>query len=166
MICINSSNSWADEIMRLTRAAEYAIRCIVYLSQKGRGVIVTRQTVADEADIPVHFLAKISQRLARAGIIEIRQGSHGGLGLLKNPKLITLLTVVEIMIGEIFLNDCVALPDSCNVSSDCSVHQVWMQAKDQLRETLNGVTFHQLAQKGSCVPVSPLVNISATMHEE
>ena len=143
--------------MRLTRAAEYAIRCVLYLTQQGRGVLVKRQKIADEADIPSHFLAKIAQDLARAGLIEIRQGSLGGLALLRDPKSITLLAVVETMIGEIFLNDCVALPDSCKVSYNCSVHQIWMRARDQLRRTLEEVTFDQLAQEGPCIPILPAV---------
>lgn len=136
-------------------AAEYAIRCILYLTQQGQGVLVKRLKIAEEADIPSHFLAKIAQDLARGNLIEIRQGSRGGLALIKNPTSITLLEVVEIMIGEIFLNDCVALPDSCKVSYSCSVHQIWMQARDQLRNTLEGVTFDQLAKKGPCVPILP-----------
>ncbi len=139
--------------MRLTRAAEYAIRCILYLTIQGRGVFVKQRKIATEADIPSHFLAKIAQDLAKAGLIEIRQGSLGGLALLKDSKSITLLTVVETMIGKIFLNDCVELPDSCKVSYNCSVHQVWMRARDQLRATLASVTFYQLAQEGPCVPI-------------
>ncbi len=151
--------------MRLTRAAEYAIRCIVYLTAQGRGVLVKRQKIAGEADIPSHFLAKIAQDLARAGLIEIRQGSLGGLVLLRDPKSITLLEVVEVMIGEIFLNDCVALPDSCKISHSCSVHKVWMQARDQLRDTLERVTFDQLVKEGSCVPIPPTVEAARAIKE-
>ncbi len=153
-----------EKIMRLTRAAEYAVRCIVYLTLQGRGVLVKRQKIADEADIPSHFLAKIVQDLARAGLIEIRQGSMGGLALLRDPETITLLEVVEIMIGEIFLNDCVALPDSCNVSYSCSVHKVWMRARDQLRDTLRRVTFAELAQKGPCVPILSKVEAATALN--
>ena len=149
--------------MRLTRAAEYAIRCIVYLAQQGRGILVKRQKIADEADIPSHFLAKIAQDLAKAGLIEIRQGSLGGLALLKDPKSITLLEVVEVMIGEIFLNDCVALPDSCKLSYSCSVHKVWLRARDQLRDTLERVTFDQLAKEDSCVPILPPVEAATAI---
>lgn len=89
--------------MRLTRAAEYAVRCLVYLSGKGRGVLTSRQEIADSADIPTHFLAKIAQDLTRARFIEIRQGAGGGFVLAKNPADITLLEVIEIMIGEILM---------------------------------------------------------------
>jgi Rrf2 family iron-sulfur cluster assembly transcriptional regulator len=80
--------------MRLTRAAEYAIRCMVYLSTRGRGVLTSRQEIATKADIPTHFLAKIAQDLARANFIEIRQGSRGGFVLANNPANFTVLDVV------------------------------------------------------------------------
>jgi Rrf2 family iron-sulfur cluster assembly transcriptional regulator len=137
--------------MRLTRAGEYAVRCVLYLSKKGKGILVSRKEIADHAVIPPHFLAKIAQDLAKAGMIEIRQGSRGGFSLLVEPRDITLLSVVETMIGEIFLNDCVVRPDSCEATSGCAVHNVWMQARDQLRDTLRNVTFAQLLEQPVCI---------------
>ncbi|MBM9613709.1 Rrf2 family transcriptional regulator [Desulfobulbus rhabdoformis] len=138
--------------MRLTRAAEYAIRCIIYLSRRGRGVLTSRQEIAAQADIPIHFLAKIAQDLAKAGLIEIRQGAKGGFLLSKLPAAITLLDVVETMIGEIYLNDCIARPAGCKRSYHCAVHRVWLDARDQLRDTLRRVTFDQLITDTSCLP--------------
>jgi len=141
--------------MRLTRAAEYAIRCILYLAKKGRGVVISRKDIAEYAEIPQHFLAKIAQDLAKAGLIEIRQGAKGGFVLIRSPRDITLLEVVETMIGEIFLNDCVARPSSCNVLDACAVHRVWLKARVQLRQTLREATFDKLAQDKTCIPVFP-----------
>ncbi|MCF6187929.1 MAG: Rrf2 family transcriptional regulator [Desulfobulbaceae bacterium] len=138
--------------MRLTRAAEYAIRCMVYLSKQGRGVLTSRQEIAERAEIPGHFLAKIAQDLAKAGFIEIKQGPRGGFVLLREPVDISLLDVVETMIGEIYLNDCVARPSSCKVTTSCAVHRVWMDVRDQLRQTLARVHFDQLVKEESCVP--------------
>ena len=143
--------------MRLTRAGEYAVRCVLYLSKKGKGVLVSRKEVAEYAVIPTHFLAKIAQELAKAGMVEIRQGARGGFILLMDPGEITLLQVIETVIGEIFLNDCVIRPQSCEASSNCSVHRVWMTARDQLRSTLGSVTFAELIKDPICISVAPEV---------
>lgn len=132
--------------MRLTRAGEYAVRCILYLCGKGQGTLVSKQEVADNADIPAHFLAKIAQQLAKNGLIEIRQGSHGGYVLLKQPTEISLLEVVETMIGEIYLNDCILRPESCGNSETCAVHQVWQKVRRQMRSTLAAVNMEDLQQ--------------------
>jgi Rrf2 family iron-sulfur cluster assembly transcriptional regulator len=137
--------------MRLTRAGEYAVRCVMCLtSNGGTEAVVSRQFIADCGDIPSHFLAKIAQQLSRAGIIEILQGARGGYRLLVPPEKLSLLDVIEAIIGEIFLNDCVIRPESCHASSICTVNNVWMQARDQLRETLAQVTFAKLAEEKSC----------------
>lgn len=112
---------------------------------------MSRKEIAEHAVIPGHFLAKIAQELARAGMIEIRQGPKGGFRLLMDPDEITLLMAVETMIGEIILNDCVVRPESCEVSPDCAVHNVWIAARDQLRNTLRSVTFAQLIQQPVCI---------------
>jgi Rrf2 family protein len=98
------------------------------------------------------MVAKIAQDLARAGLIEIRQGARGGFVLSKNPNAISLLEVVETMIGKIHLNDCVARPSGCKASDHCTVHRVWQDARDQLRASLRQVSFEQLIADTSCLP--------------
>ena len=136
--------------MRLTRAGEYAVRCMLFLSAHGVGKIAGRKQIASEMDIPDQFLGKIAQQLARAGFIEIVQGAKGGYVLLVPPDDLTLLDIVEAVIGEIFLNDCIMRPSACNRSQACAVHQVWDKARRQLRDTLREATFASLLASGSC----------------
>ncbi|MFA7382946.1 MAG: Rrf2 family transcriptional regulator [Desulfurivibrionaceae bacterium] len=136
--------------MRLTRAGEYGIRCVQHLARHGQGVLVSRKEIATRTEVPPHFLAKIAQQLARAGIIEILQGANGGYRLLNDPAKITLLSVIEAIIGEISLNDCVARPESCRRSALCTVHLVWDKANRQLRATLQEADFATLASEDTC----------------
>ena len=103
--------------MRLTRAGEYAVRCVLHLSSQKEGSIVSRRDISKQMDIPDQFLGKVAQQLARAGLIEIVQGAKGGYRLLVEPSKISLLTVVEAVIGQIFLNDCLMRPGSCKRST-------------------------------------------------
>lgn len=136
--------------MRLTRAAEYAIRCVLYLSACGENGVVRRQEIAKSMDIPDQFLCKITQQLSRAGFVEIVQGPRGGIHLTASPKKLNLLDVVEAVIGEIFLNDCIVRPDSCSRSKNCSVHSVWDKARNQLRQILQEATFEKMVQNDTC----------------
>jgi Rrf2 family protein len=102
-------------------------------------------------EIPNEFLGKIAQQLAKAGIIESVQGAKGGLRLLRDLEEITLLEVVEAVIGEIFLNDCILNPDSCEKSNTCAVHMVWEKARNQLRNTLKAATFSRLLAENTCL---------------
>ena len=139
--------------MRLTRASEYGIRCVIYLATQGEGVVAKRKEIAKVMDIPDQFLSKIAQNLAKSGIIEIIQGARGGLRLIVPPEKLTLLDVVEAEIGQIYLNDCVIKPDSCRRSATCAVHKVWLKARKQLRNTLREVTFADLLEEETCLDI-------------
>ncbi len=140
--------------MRLTRAGEYAIRCMLYIFSKEKGAIVKRLEIAEEMDIPDQFLGKVAQQLARSGILEIIQGAKGGYRVLKPPEKLTMLDVVEAVTGQISLNDCVLRTDSCAKSSICQVHFVWVKATNQLRDTLNNATFAKLMKSEACLITS------------
>jgi len=132
--------------MRITKAGEYAIRCVLYLSKQKEDTVVPRNEIADEMDIPRDFLTKIAQQLSRSDILEIIQGAKGGFRLLASPDKLNLLDVIECIMGTIFFNDCALKPEACSQSCSCAVHVVWVKARAQFRETLRNATFTQLIQ--------------------
>ena len=140
--------------MRITRAGEYAVRCILYMSGREMNQIVSRREISKNMDIPDQFLGKIAQQLSRAGILEIIQGARGGYRLRMKPDKISLLDVVEAVTGEIFLNDCLMNPVSCSRSGSCAVNAVWEKARNELRATLRDATFDRLLNEDSCISIS------------
>ena len=142
--------------MRITKAGEYAIRCILYLSTKGKGALISKKEIAENCAIPPQFLSKIAQDLARARIIEIKQGPKGGIILTKDPKNISLLKVLEAITGEIFLNDCVARPESCEASSICIMHNMWIKLRQKFRNSMDEINFAQLAKDPKHIPFPTL----------
>lgn len=137
--------------MRITRAGEYAVRCILYMSGKEKNQIVSRKEISRDMKIPDQFLGKIAQQLARSGFIEIIQGAKGGYRMIMGPEKITLLDIIEAVTGEIFLNDCLMNPGSCERSSSCAVNAVWEKARAQLRATLRDATFDRLLKEDLCI---------------
>jgi Rrf2 family protein len=107
--------------------------------------VISKKDISRNMEIPEQFLGKIAQQLSRAGIIEILQGARGGLRLLRAPVDISLLEVIEAVMGEIFLNDCIMSPQSCKRVPTCTVHQVWETAREGLRKTLGKADFEQLS---------------------
>jgi Rrf2 family protein len=125
---------------------------MLYLCNLGVGQIGNRKQIARKMEIPDQFLGKIAQQLAKAGLIEIVQGAKGGYRLHVAPQDLTLRSVVEAVVGEIFLNDCIVRPDSCSRSGTCAVHDVWEKARQQLRNTLREATFATLSPQSAGAP--------------
>jgi Rrf2 family protein len=55
--------------------------------------------IAEEEQIPAHFLAKILQELTRKGLLRSNKGPSGGFSLRVPPSQIRLLDLVEALDG-------------------------------------------------------------------
>jgi Rrf2 family protein len=133
--------------MRLTKAGEYAIMCVFYMAKHEKGKVISLNRIAKAMDIPKQFLSKIVQQLSRSGILESLQGPKGGCRLLVAPEKLSILDVVEAIMGKILLNDCIQSSSTCGRKVRCAVHLVWSKAENQLRQTLREATFDKLVKE-------------------
>ena len=78
----------------ISQTAEYALRAIVYLADKG-DVPQTTQQIAEVTRVPAGYLAKVMQTLGRSGIVRAQRGLHGGFTLAVAPGELTVLDVVQ-----------------------------------------------------------------------
>lgn len=134
----------------ITRATDYAIRILVYMSKKNYGELSTKKEVSERCGIPVSFLAKIVQILSKNRLINIKKGSQGGYILTKKPEEITLLDVIELIEGRIFLNHCIKDKEVCEFYSKCVIHKMWENLTEKLRAELRNINFKELADKDNC----------------
>lgn len=133
--------------MHITRETDYAVRCVLYLAGASDSVSVV-DDIAREMDIPKSFLAKILQKLAKAGIVKSIRGVKGGFRLSQKPERINLLRIIETTQGQLSLNVCVLDKKSCSRSSTCSVHPVWVRIQDIIEKELKRHTFSVFLKRG------------------
>jgi len=137
--------------VQITRETDYAIRCVLYLSSR-----TDRLTMVDEISremaTPRSFLAKILQKLAKAGIVKSFRGVKGGFQLAKEPTQITLLDVIEAIEGAIALNACAIDSSACGFSGTCSVHPIWIKLRGEFNELLKQHNFAEIAE--TALPVN------------
>ncbi len=111
------------------------------------GKCVTATSVARELGASEGHLAKVLQKLARAGYLEPVHGPGGGYRLAKAPAEINMLAIVELLGGEFDLDGC-GLPachgKSCLIGS--LIDQLSVAIHDYLRDrTLEGLLrYYQL----------------------
>lgn len=134
--------------MRLTRAGEYGLRGMLYLAAQPEGKVTLLSDVAAAQDIPYSFLGKIFSHLARAGVVRSVRGFHGGFVLAKPPSEITMQEVIEIVEGEIRLNDCSQAGGAmCQRKTVCAMQPVWEETQEKVREVLRRTTFADLVSR-------------------
>ncbi len=133
--------------MEITQETDYAVRCILFLSKTGSKKPVVIETIAAEMCIPGSFLAKILQKLTKAGIAKSFRGNKGGFQLSKGPRHISLLAVVEAIEGPIAMNRCTIHPERCNFSRTCPVHPVWTNLRKIVTEYLAAMDFEMMLKR-------------------
>src|ERR1700730_17579999 len=87
--------------MLYSRSADYAIRSFVYLARIPDGEFVMARHIAEDEQIPAHFLAKILQELTRKGLLRSNKGPSGGFSLRIPAAQIKLLDLVEALDGKV-----------------------------------------------------------------
>jgi len=86
--------------MIYSRSAEYAIRSFVHLARVPTGKFAMARQIAEQEQIPAHFLAKILQELTRKGLLRSSKGPSGGFALRMPASQIRLLDLVEALDGR------------------------------------------------------------------
>ena len=128
--------------MKLSPAAELAVRGVLVLAGKyGQGP-VTLDTICSKRDLPKQYLTKIFASLAKADLVTAVRGKRGGYRLNRPPGRITVLEIVEAVEGPIILNFCQHKPPRCN-RKDCRVRPVWAELQRIVRAKLGGLTLGQ-----------------------
>ena len=77
-----------------SQTVEYALRAVVYLASQTPASATTEQ-IAKVTRVPQAYLSKVLQGLTRAGVVQSQRGIGGGVSLVKNPKVLTILEVVN-----------------------------------------------------------------------
>jgi len=131
--------------MQVTRASEYAMLGLLALTRRGPGEVAMLDVIAREEDVPVSFLGKIFQILARAGLVKSSRGSGGGFVLTRSPGLITALEVIEAVEGPVALTRCLDEEAGCDHAGGCALCSLFSEAQDKVKEVFAGTTVAQLA---------------------
>ncbi|KWT88357.1 RrF2 family transcriptional regulator [Candidatus Magnetominusculus xianensis] len=132
--------------MKINRDTDYAIRCVLLMSGNPEKTFVIGE-MAKEKAIPESFLAKILQKLTRAGILRSIRGANGGFVLIKSPQDINLLDIVEAINGKIVINRCTTADDRCVLIDDCPTFPIWLEIRQMIEERLRHYEFATLVSK-------------------
>ena len=132
----------------ISRAAEYAVRAMLDVAATDNKEVARTREVAEHQGIPKVFLPKIVQRLVQAGLLRAHRGPSGGIVLSKPAREISLRQIIEAIDGPIALNNCLIMPGECPRESICPIHEVWVEAQEDLLSSLEGMSLAHLVRRG------------------
>src|SRR5205807_700940 len=115
--------------------------------------IASLQDLSSTLHLPREFLAKILKVLAARGLVRSARGAHGGYQLARPARDISFLEVIEAAEGPVQLNICLDHKDRCDVSSSCTMYDVWKVGQDRMLEVYRRTTLSELASPSEARPV-------------
>lgn len=132
--------------MIYSRSAEYAIRAFVHLAQIPDGRFAMVKQIAQQEQIPAHFLAKILQQLARKGLLRSSKGPTGGFTLRVPAEKISLRDIVDALDGMSEYQKCASGLAECNDDMPCGMHDSWKALRSRIIEYLERTTIADVAR--------------------
>ena len=131
--------------MIFSNATEYAIRGLSELAaRKADGTILLDDLVGGTG-LPRDFVAKIFQKLVRAGILRSAKGRGGGFALARPQHEITLMDIIEAVEGPQLLDACVIGLERCNDHMPCAQHDLYKPIRQRLKDYLRTTTLADMA---------------------
>lgn len=128
-------------MLKLNKKTEYALIALRYIGQKPPGEWASVHEVAAQYQIPVELLAKIMQKLKRAGLVESVQGFGGGYSLSRDPNEISLISFFDLFEERTNLTDCCGVVDEiCNRYGQCEIRHVLSALNRRITEELRLLT--------------------------
>jgi Rrf2 family iron-sulfur cluster assembly transcriptional regulator len=136
----------------LSNSCRYGIRAVIYLASQPltSGKTGIKQ-ISTDLNLPQPFLAKILQQLAKQKILSSSKGPHGGFSLLKDPRKISLLEIVDAIDGDDFFTNCVMHKGSCESKDGdkkyCPLHKDYEKTRKDLIKLFSKKTIYDLAKR-------------------
>ena len=125
--------------MLLNSETDYAIRIVSCLAKTDTRI--SANEIAAKTGVTVRFTLKILHTLSNGGIVKSFKGKNGGYMLNKEPEDITLLEVIELFGGTMFINKC-QHSECCTMPGGiCEFKEVFSNATEFLNQHFGKVSF-------------------------
>ncbi|MDO6391005.1 Rrf2 family transcriptional regulator [Pontibacter sp. BT731] len=129
----------------LSKTTEYALRSIVYIAMADEeGKRVGIKEIANELELPTHFIGKILQDMVRKGVIASIKGPHGGFFLHRPASEISLLEVISIIDGLEAFRKCGMGMKQCSDIHPCPLHDEIKVYRNHLLQVFREKTIKSL----------------------
>lgn len=140
--------------MQFSRETDYAVRCIYYLARVPDRVAGIEE-IARSMRIPRAFLAKILQKLTRAGLVRSKRGARGGFALARAPRAIRIYDIFSLTEGPAATqNHCAVSKEICGLESFCALHPFWVKMRRDFARLLRTSSAAELGAVGRLLGVS------------
>jgi Rrf2 family protein len=105
---------------------------------------LSAKDIAEAYGIPSPLLAKILQRLTKAGLLSSHAGINGGYALSRDARQITAFDVIRAIDGPLFITSCETGPRGCDLTASCTVREPLRKVNESISDVLRAIRVSDL----------------------
>jgi Rrf2 family protein len=139
-------------MLKLTKKADYGLMAMKHLAEHAGAC--SAKEVAEAYHIPPEALAKILQRLVKAGLLHSQHGTNGGYTLAREAGTITAFEVIRAIDGPLFITSCVTVRGECDQSDRCTVREPLRRVNQSIEDVLRGIKISEMKDDTELVTIS------------
>lgn len=134
-------------MLKLTKKADYALMAMKHLAERPVGSSRSAKDVADAFGMPPEALAKILQKLAKAGLLQSQHGINGGYALARPAHSISAFEVIEAIDGPLFITSCVTVRGECGQSERCNIREPLRKVNESIEAVLKRIKISHMREE-------------------
>jgi len=153
-------------MLKLTKKADYGLMAMKHLAEHAHEGACSAKDVAECYGIPPEALAKILQRLAKAGLLHSQHGINGGYTLARDSKEISAYEVIRAIDGPLFITSCITVRGECDQTQRCTIREPLRKVNESIEEVLRRIKIAEMidtteaAGSDAAKALARLVNLS------
>lgn len=130
------------------------------LAMNGEDGPVSRQDIAGRLEISGDYIAQLTGRLHKAGLVDSMMGPGGGYRLSRPASQVRVGDIIRAIDGPIEIRYCVApgSEGSCSHKETCLSHGLWVDLSMVIDMYLDGITLQNLCDRS---PQLEHINLSS-----
>src|SRR6266567_2801494 len=152
-------------MLKLTKKADYGLIAMRHLAQHADLGACSAKDLAEMYSMPQEALAKILQRLTKAGLLVSQYGTNGGYTLARDPRRISAFEVIRAIDGPLFITSCSVAEGDCDQSDRCTVREPLRKVGRSIEAVLNRMTIWEMTEPEP-EPTPELVTLGWTSKAE
>jgi Rrf2 family protein len=134
-------------LLKLTKKADYALMAMKHLAEHSSEGSRSAKDVAVAYGIPPEALAKILQRLAKAGLLLSQHGTNGGYRLARAAHTISAFEVIQAIDGPLFITSCVTVRGECGQTHRCNIREPLRKVNDSIEAVLKRIKISHMREE-------------------
>jgi len=144
------------QMLKLTKKADYALMAMKHLAEHAPKGACSAKDVAESYGIPPEALAKILQRLVKAGLLHSQHGTNGGYTLARDAHRISAFEVIQAIDGPLFITSCITVRGECGQSGRCTIREPLRKVNESIEQVLKRITISEMKEEPADSRVEPV----------